>query len=399
MRGSRKTAAILLATLATLHTAACTPPAAPPLQQDMYVWQLAWSPAVRSALERTAPSMARLHVLALEIDQDGTVRHPALDADALRALAQPLIAVVRIDGRAGDLPRTQQHIRQLLHDWPGHDLPLQALEIDFDCGTAQLDAYARFLAGLRPLLPRDTRLAITALPAWMASPQLPELTRLADEVVLQVHSVSSPVNGLFDPEQAHAWIERYARLVDTPFRVALPTYGSRVHWDEHGHIAAVVSETQPLLARGTVRELVVDPETVADFLRSLARKPVRGLAGIAWFRMPTDADQRAWSVPTFLAVVRSQPLQRSVGARLERRGGSSDIVIENAGTLDAPAPKSVRLAAACREADAVSGYTLHRTSDSLQWVRTDTALLRAGSVVNIGWARCETGDTTLAIRY
>lgn len=365
----------------------------------MYVWQLAWSPAVRLALARTAPSMSRVHVLALEIDLDGTVRQPAPDMDTLRELSQPLLAVVRIDGRAGDLPRAQQYIQQLLHDWQRHHLPLTALEIDFDCGTLRLDAYAHFLAGLRPLLPSGTDLAITALPAWMASPRLPELARLADEVVLQVHSVSNPVNGLFDPGQALAWIERYANLVGTPFRVALPTYGSKVHWDERGQIAAVVSETEPMLATATGRELVVDPATMAAFLRTLARKPVPGLAGIVWFRMPTDVDQRAWSVPTFLAVVRSQPLQRSVSARLEPRGGGSDLMIENSGTLDAPAPSSVRLDGNCRDADAVSGYALHRTRNSLQWVRTDTALLRAGAAVSIGWVHCKTGDAALAVHY
>ncbi len=98
---------------------------------------------------------------------------------------------------------------------------------------------------------------------------------------------------------------------------------------------------------------------------------------------------------TFLAVVQSRPLQGVVDARFVRRGVGGDIVVANAGTLDAPAPMTVRLDAACRDADAVSGYQLRRQRDSLQWVRTHAAMLRAGAVVNIGWVQCDTGEAVL----
>ncbi len=390
---------ILLALLAMLCSGGCSLSPTPPLTHEMYVWQLAWTPAVRNALEQTAPMMAGVHVLALEVDPRGEVREPSLDLDALRRTSQPLVAVVRIDGCVKDLPQAQEHIRNLLQRWRDRQLAMQALEIDFDCGTFQLDAYARFLAGLRPLLPAGTRLMITALPAWMASQRLPELARVADEVVLQVHSVSNPRHGLFDPDQAYAWIEQYARRATAPFKVALPTYGSKVQWDDNGRIASVVSETRASFDAGTNRELAADPETIAAFLRRLSRRPVKGLSGIVWFRMPTDADQRAWSVPTFLAVVRSEPLNRSVNAKLQPRGTGGDIVIANTGTLDAPVPRAIRLKAACREADAVSGYTLQRRDGSLQWVRAMPGMMRAGTAVSIGWANCDNMEAGLEVSY
>jgi hypothetical protein len=116
--------------------------------------------------------------------------------------------------------------------------------------------------------------------------------------------------------------------------------------------------------------------------------------------MPTDADRRAWSVPTFLAVVQSQPLLRSVSARFERRGTSGgDIVITNAGTLDAPAPKEIRLNASCRDADAVSGYILQRREGSIRWARATMGMMRAGATVNVGWAHCSEMEHSLEISY
>lgn len=390
---------ILLASLAALHVSGCNRAALSPLSHEMYVWQLAWTPAVTSALERTAPSMARVHVLALEIDPLGEVHEPALDAEALRKLAALVIPVVRIDGRAQDLPRARAHIGTMLESWKRQQLPLSALEIDFDCGTSQLDAYARFLRGLRSQMPAGTRLAITALPAWMSSPQLPALARVADEVVLQVHSVRNPVNGLFDAEEALGWIDAYSRLSVTPFRVALPTYGSRVRWAD-GRVVSVESETSPVLSRGVSRELAADPEAMAGFVRELSARRVRGLAGIVWFRMPTDADRRAWSVPTFLAVIQSKPFHRSIRATfVPRGGGSGDIVITNTGSLDAPVPKEIRLDASCRDADAVSGYVLDRRDRSLRWQRTSAKMMRSGAALNVGWANCSDSGAPLEISY
>jgi hypothetical protein len=234
----------------------------------------------------------------------------------------------------------------------------------------------------------------------MSSPSLPELARAADEVVLQVHSVRNPVHGLFDPDEALGWIEAYSRISRTPFKVALPTYGSRVRWAADGRVVRVESETQPVLAGGVSRELAADPEVMGEFVRKLSARRVEGLAGIVWFRMPTDADRRAWSVPTFLAVVQSRSLEYRVSAKFERRGaGSGDIVITNDGNLDAPVPREIRLDATCRDADAVSGYALERRGDSLRWTRASAAMMRAGATMNVGWANCSETGAPLEISY
>jgi hypothetical protein len=394
----RRLARNLSLLLAMLVSAGCDR-AAPPLTHEMYVWQLAWTPAVSAALAETAPAMTRVHVLALEIDPVGGLRQPSLDTAALRALSQPLVAVVRIDGRVSDLPPAIDLIRDMLRDWQRQQLPLQALEIDFDCGTAQLERYTHFLADLKPQLPGGTHLMITALPAWMASPRLPELIQLADQVVLQVHSVMNPVQGLFDADQAYAWTRQYAKISGAPFLIALPTYGSQVRWDEAGHVVAVTSETSTRIGGGVNRELAVEPAAMAAFVQRITRHPVRDLAGIAWFRMPTAADERAWSIATFLAVVRADPLQHSVIARLVSRGAGGDIVIENTGALDAPVPQAIQLRGNCREADAINGFVLRRIGGALQWTRTTDRMMRAGAVVSVGWANCDPVSAPLEVSY
>ena len=85
-------------------------------------------------------------------------------------------------------------------------------------------------------------LSITALPAWIPNPALPELLGKPDGVVLQVHFVSGPENNLIEPETAGSWVKSFSKLSPVPFRVALPLYGYRVTWDANGKVAAVEGE-------------------------------------------------------------------------------------------------------------------------------------------------------------
>lgn len=395
----RAVRAVAATVLITLGMGGCSRGAPIELVHDVYVWQLAWTPSVRTALARTAPSVERVHVLALEVDPLGDVRRASIDADALRALGQRLVAVIRIDGRSEDLPLALDDVRNVLQAWRSQGLEAQAVEIDFDCGTLRLEAYAQFLRAVREVLAPDMQLYITALPAWLSSPHLATVARLADEVVLQVHSVRNPMQGLFTANEAYEWLRAYARVSPRPFKVALPTYGSRVGWHDDGRIASIDSEMRPRMAGVFSRELAVDPEVMVEFLRRLSREPVPGLSGVVWFRMPTDADRRAWSVTTFLAVIRGTPLRQTISATLERRGAAStrDVVVVNTGNVDAPAPLQIRIEGQCRNADAVSGYILQRDAGSVRWVRASARAIRAGAAINVGWADCMNAEQPLEI--
>ena len=364
-----------------------------PLQHDAYVWQRQWTPAVTSSLAQSADAIREWRVLAAQTDAHGQLQPVAVDRTALAATHRPIVLVVRIDGQ---LPQwdAQALLTQTLtlrDAW--HGVPLAGIEIDHDCGTARLPAYADFLARLKREL-GATPLSITALPAWLASDQLEHVTAQADEVVLQVHAVQSPRAGLFEPALARNWIDRFAPRAGKPFRVALPTYGSRVAWDENGRVVAIESEA-PLLAGGMeASELVAAPAEVAKLLSGLRSDPPKGLAGIVWFRLPTTQDERAWSLPTWRAVMAGVPLKETLAVFFQPGAtpGAANVVLRNDGEVDARLPARIELPPGCTIADGVNGYALAYQQGRPFLRRERDGWLRAHYQRAIGWARC--GDAS-----
>ncbi|WP_416211152.1 DUF3142 domain-containing protein [Nitrospirillum sp. BR 11828] len=179
-----------------------------------------------------------------------------------------------------------------------------------------------------------------------------------DEVVLQVHAVAAPTDGLFNPAQAGRWVAAYARRFHTPFRVALPDYGARVSWDADDSLATVEGET-PLLAGGAhANELMAKPMDVAAFLRDLRAQAPATLKGIAWFRLPTAEDRRAWSLATWAAVARGDvPVGHLTAVtRPTTTPGLSTLVLVNEGAADAELPSGLDLPAGCPLGDGANGY-------------------------------------------
>lgn len=378
----------LAAWLACVCLIACHRPPVP-LEHDVYVWQRQWSPAVTAALTQSADLVHAWRVLAAQTDASGRLLPVAIDRTALAATQRPVVLVIRIDGQLSswDADALLTQVIALRDTWKG--APLAGVEIDHDCGTARLPTYAGFLARLKSAL-RATPLSITALPAWLASAELERVAAQADEVVLQVHAVQSPRAGLFDPALARTWIDRFAARVHKPFRVALPTYGSRVAWDDDGRVVAVESEA-PLLAGGSeASELIAAPADVAQLLAGLRGDPPRGLAGIVWFRLPTAQDARAWSLPTWRAVIGGTPLKTSLVAFFQPGAapGAVDIVLRNDGEVDGRLPGRIRLPAGCTVADGVNGYVLAYAKAHPFLRRDRDGWLRAHYQRAVGWARC-----------
>ena len=388
-RGYGWVAVILLALLPLLLSGAAGP-SGRVLSHDAYVWQRQWTPALRDALAEAAPLVRQWRVLAAETE-GGELQPVALDAKALAE--HPATLVVRIDGRLANLDGDAliDGIAGLLARWRGIGLAPAALEIDHDCGSGALDSYAGFLARLRGRLP-GLPLAITALPAWPATAARDRLFAEADEIVLQVHAVADPRRGLFDPVQARRWIDAFARN-GHPFRVALPTYGSRVAWRADGRLLAVVSE-RPLLAGGAeTRELIAPPAAVAALLEDLACNPPPGLRGIAWFRLPTAEDRRSWSLATWRAVIAGALPAGAVTISTESDpAGFTRLALVNGGTVDAELPARIALPPGCADADGVNGYALDRDGRAPVLARQQAGLLPAGRRQPIGWMRCGDAD-------
>jgi len=371
----------------------CKQQDAPPLDQQLYIWQRQWTPAHEAALRDSRQDFSTLRILALQAFPNAGWRRARIDAQLLKADGRPLIAVIRLDGQLKSLDQDQvtAQILQVLADWQAQGLTLSGVEIDHDAGNARLPAYAELLKHLRSALPKTVPLSITALPAWLGSAQLPELLQTVDSSVLQVHAVSDPRRGLFDPEQALKWARAWARVTDRSFYLALPAYGVALLPDDGG--APVVESEVQLERGGERRELLADPLQLSQLGQALREDPPTHLAGLIWFRLPLANDRRAWSLTTLRAVARGEQLASQLGVTLSEHEGLYDIRLDNPGNLDSAWPAQITLKAkSCEGADALAGYSLQQSPDLLTFTRLRDGRLPAGGQRAIGWARCANID-------
>ncbi|QXI40842.1 DUF3142 domain-containing protein [Pseudomonas xantholysinigenes] len=380
----------LLVCTALAALAGCRPDPLPPLDQQLYIWQRQWRPDHAQALAESRADFSTLRVLALQAQPKVGWSRALVDLPQLKADGRPVIAVVRLDGQlpALDLQVAQTQIARLLADWQAAGMTPFGLEIDHDSGNARLPGYTAFLLSLREQLPPGVKLSITALPAWLDSPHLPALLQAVDSSVLQVHAVSDPRRGLFDPVQAKQWAERWSRISNKPFYLALPAYGVALLPDSGG--APVVESEAPLDRIGVRRELLADPQQLADLSRQLRQQPPAHLAGLIWFRLPLPGDRRAWSLTTLNAVARGDTLASHWQVERSGQAGHYDISLVNVGNLDLPLPARVELSTgACEGADGLNGYRLQQSSQHLVFNRQSSARVAAGGRRVLGWARCQ----------
>jgi len=382
-----------------------------PLAHDAYIWQRAWTPPVIAAARGSADLVRAWRVLLAEADRAGRWTDVAVPWKDLLATGRPVVAVIRIDGRL-DEARIGVLVDQVVAKVaaasgavaaarPGG--ALAGLEIDYDCPTSRLATYARFLAELRGRLPRPLALSITALPTWLNSRALESLAPPLDEIVLQVHAVEDPRRGLFDPMRAEGWVREFGRRIGRPFRVALPVYDVRVRWHADGRLASVEGEVPLLNGARDGALLGAAPETILRFLDTLSTASPQGLVGIAWFRLPTDADRRAWSLATWRAVIGGALPPRQVRAALVPTGrpGLWSVSLSNDGATDAPLPRQVRLDKGCELADGANGFRLGTAAAEgdrpLVLEAAGEGRLRAHRTRVIGWARCSQPGSELDV--
>jgi hypothetical protein len=383
----------LIVLLAAVLLNGCERPDAPPLDQQLYVWQRQWTPAHDAALRDSRADFSTLRVLALQAFPQAGWSRARIDPALLKRDGRPLIAVIRLDGQLKGLDQDEvsAQIQQVLSDWQGQGLILSGVEIDHDAGNARLPAYRDFLTHLRAVLPASLPLSITALPAWLDSPELPALLATVDSSVLQVHAVSDPRRGLFDPDQARQWAKAWSRITSKPFYVALPAYGVALLPGAGG--APVVESEVSIDRGGDRRELLADPLQLSKLGAELRVDPPAHLAGLIWFRLPLANDRRAWSLTTLAAVARGDMLDSRVGLKLSAQDGLYDISVSNQGNLDSAWPERLTLAVqGCDGADALAGYALQQRPDLLTFTRLREGRIPAGGQRAIGWARCATID-------
>jgi hypothetical protein len=379
----------LLGVFLLLGLSGCQPTPPKVFDQQLYIWQRQWRPAHAEALAQSRGDFSTLRVLALQAHPQEGWRRARIDAALLKADGRPLIAVVRLDGQLLQLDSAAigQQIQQLLSDWQSAGLTLSGVEIDHDCATARLPAYTELLRTLRQQLPAQLKLSITALPAWLASPELEKLLLSVDSSVLQVHAVSKPSLGLFAPQAAQQWARAYGQRSPKPFYLALPAYGVALLDSPSG--APLVESEAPLASQAARHELQAEPEQVAGLIKALQQAPPPQLAGLIWFRLPLAGDRRAWPMATLQAVARGQPLRAKLQLRIKQSGALSEVSLHNNGNLSIALPERLEISAEhCDSADGIGGYRLQDSRSSLLWLRQRPAQLAAGQQLAIGWARC-----------
>ncbi len=396
--------------IAVVVVAACSSEEAPArLSEDAYVWQRAWTPRVVAAVRERGRAFDGLRVLASEIPPDAAVPQAAVrlpsPAAALSVLkGKPVIPVVRVDGsRVADARVVVAEAKDAVARFRRAGADVRGVELDHDCAAARLRAYAGVVAAVKAAV-APLPVSITALPSWAPSPALDRLIGAADAVVLQVHSVDAPTDGLFSARRARAAIDAFARhsaLASGKRRlfVALPAYGSALGLDDAGRVVAVESEA-PRTLPARVRAAWAEPADVAALLSSLKEDPPAPLAGVVWFRLPVGGDVRAWSFQT-LQAVRAGEVHPAVA--VERDG--VDVFVRNTGNVDVTAPPRVELGATGDGAtgdgatgggatgdgalvgDGVSGYAFEPSAGGAAFVSPSPPRLRVGERRAVGWVR------------
>lgn len=362
---------------------------APPLDQQLYVWQRQWTSAHDAALRDSRADFSTLRVLALQAFPHAGWSRAQIDPLLLKRDGRPLIAVIRLDGQLQSLDQdaVTAQVQQVVSDWQEKGLTVSGVEIDHDAGSARLPAYREFLLHLRGVLPVSLPLSITALPAWLDNPELPALLSTVDSSVLQVHAVSDPRRGLFDPDLAWQWANAWSRVTVKPFYLALPAYGVALLPESNG--APLVESEVTIDRGGNRRELLADPQQLSKLGTRLRNDPPAHLAGLIWFRLPLVNDRRAWSMTTLRAVAQGNALDSQLKLKLSSQDDLYDIGLSNQGNLDTAWPERVTLAVqGCEGADALAGYSLQQSPDLLTFTRLREGRIAAGGQRAIGWARC-----------
>jgi len=164
--------ALLTFVVLAIAQSACTPQPAHPLNHEAYIWQRQWMPAIAASLDVMRSDFTGWRVLAAE----STTADDLIDAsprlDLLARSGKPVIAVLRLNGSRPppSVDRIAQRVDEIAEAWRAAGVPVSGIEIDHDCATARLDAYADLLALLRTRLPTGLKLSITALPTWIGAP-------------------------------------------------------------------------------------------------------------------------------------------------------------------------------------------------------------------------------------
>ena len=343
---------VLLLGLA-LGAAGCREQAAPrpvPLTHAAYVWRQGWDPAaVASLADRAWPvGLTELNVLVGECGLGAAGRRVVPPWSALLGTSKTVSLSVRIGTRQAlggsaepDLTEGLTLLRQGWAEARAAGVTVPSVQVDFDCPSRLLPAYAERIAAAKRAWP-EVRVTVTTLPTWLKEPGFAQLIAAADGWTLQLHgthrpNLAKPVP-LFAEAEALGWIEQ-AETFGRPFRIALPTYAYLACYSAAGAYLGVRAESAEL-PKGTARTQVLpaDPAAVVRLLERLTDRRHAHVLGVDWFRLPFPGDRQNWTMAGWAQVIARQPMPTACSPELRVDGALADVAVVNATGQPLPLP-------------------------------------------------------------
>ena len=381
-----------------------------PLSQDAYVWQRAWTGPVRRSMLEHADQFGRLVVLSAEVSfpqGEPRITRVAMDRSTVCAIGRPVGLALRVGPYPGPFKQDDAVARVLSELAAGlvaeartNGVSVAELQMDFDCAERKLDGYRVWVEALRERV-APVPLVITALPAWLDQAAFGQLAMAADGFVLQVHSLARPRTPndpfrLCDPAAARRAVERAAKLRRS-FRVALPTYGYLAAFDRADRFIGLSAEgpVASWPAGVKLREIKADPGVLARLVSGWMADRPQELAGVVWFRLPMESDQRNWRWPTLAKVMAGEIPRADVRAEARRTEDRLvEIELVNRGTAEHRGPGRVTVSWPRGRLIASDGLLAYETAggamDSIQFRgKADRPGLPPGERRTIGWLRFE----------
>lgn len=364
-------------------------------QQDVYVWQRIWTPAVVDAVQQASPHVERFRLLSAQWRVGDEPVVVDLSPGQAAFDNQQVVPVVRLDGTR--LSVTPAEVAAVLDAQitmlQAAGASVVAVEIDHDTATAAVGDYADWLTGLRAALPDELPLWITALPDWRHSPDIARLLDGVDAYTLQVHAVSDNGAKLMDTELALDWVRDFGRLSRTDLYIALPTYQLRAGLDQVGELMFLEGEATVAATAAVERNLFVPPSEVVEWVSRVSQGKPRWLVGLAWFRLPIAGDRTVIGMETFLEMTRGRLPEARIESRIEPTAAgarSFDVSLINHGPHDEAWPALTELPAGCIRGDGVNGFEFDARIG--QFTHEHPGLLRVGQALQVGWVHCEVID-------
>lgn len=380
-------------------------------QNNVYIWQRNWDEYLEAAISEIQNTTCYFTVLCgdLKFDkEEPVITSVNIKWNYLTQTETSAILAFRINTQASKffaandiyplVDSISNAIYETVNSAPEDEVV--GIQFDYDCPTARLKDYVRFLKIMqKKLLPLKQRfsefnISITALPTWLQSGDFKDLAKVTDYYVLQLHSFELPKNAkqankIFPYDKAISYIEK-ASMFQRPYYVSLPTYGYEIVFSKEGKFLGLRAESKPTFWGKDVsyKTEIADPNEVFAFLQYLKDAKPKHFLGIHWFRLPLKSDEFNWNIKTLIALIEGR--QPSVNVETEliiSKDGLYEIYIINSGEQNIVSP--VRFELKWNEEimfiyDVLGQYLGNRTEKGLEITGPAPSL---GNKVLVGWLK------------